>query len=149
MKNLILFSTFFISIFLYSQDSDTTVLSIEGLNLNKTKAVVFSTDTDSPYTLVKAKEAIEKDELVLVNLIGFSGAGNMNLKQAQIFAEKYNIQLESLGCVRFWDVEEEDIPGFNNEIINFLCLKYGLQVRIEFNDLHSKPPTNEIFQPFD
>ncbi len=103
--------------------------------LKNHKGVVLTPNMDCPYTVEKAKEAIVKDKLRIIVRTDFTGAWETEVDKTNDFLKKYNLVISYVGCVRSWNIEEEDISGFNKEIIDFLCLKYGLKVRIEYNDL--------------
>ncbi len=122
----------------YSQDNDSleselildTLIDISWIYDIEvtTEQIVIS----CPYTVENAIKDIKNNSPKLVVQIGFTGPRIINQTKSTAFQKKYNVNFEYLGCIRGWNIEDEDVPGYNETILAHLSKKYGNQVREEF-----------------
>ncbi len=90
---------------------------------------------ECPYNINMAKKAIESNQLSIVIHGGIIGFPEANEKNKEKFLKKYNVQFDYLGCIRMWDVMEEDPHGYNETILEHLSKTVDKNVRKELEQI--------------
>ncbi|MCB9195065.1 MAG: hypothetical protein H6600_09405 [Flavobacteriales bacterium] len=114
---------------------NSDLLIIDPIFLVNSNEIVIEKLPPSPYNINNAHKYIRNNNLTIVILGGFTGFGNIDQAKQKTFKDKYNVTFEYLGCVRYWDLEDEDIYGFNKTMFDFLSYKFETDVRKEFKQI--------------
>jgi hypothetical protein len=72
----------------------------------------------------------------LVFSIAFTGKSGLNEIRTKAFQEKYKVEFEYLGCMRWWNSKDEDVNGYNNTTLEYLVSTWGNVVKKEFEDMY-------------
>lgn len=91
-----------------------------------------------PYTIEKAKRAIKQNSLTYVISIVFLGGSNLNSDMCKYFEAMYNVRFDYLGCTRTWDITNEDVKGYNQEIMDHLIKIHGERVKEDLKLIYVK-----------
>lgn len=124
------------------QETPTEDWAVEAVEIDWSSLTVYQ---ESPYTLAKAKENIEKDSISIIIFCGFIGCPNFDIYKTIEFQDKYDVRFSYLGCVRYWSTTNEDTNGFNEITWDHLVKKYGNQIVDDFNSLEIEEVRIEEF----
>jgi hypothetical protein len=110
-----------------SFDPTTMIVSIDPIEL-----------PECPYTIENAEKNIENEFYSIVISGGFQGFPEMDSSRCALFQKKYNVSFSYEGCMRVYDITNEDFEGYNKTMFEALTLRYGAIVKTEFNALYVK-----------
>lgn len=137
MKYLAVLIVLLLNNFYYTQDNDSLTSYIIPIPPPITDGVVVLDHPhhECPYTVENAIKDIKQDSLKIVIQIGFTGLEDYNKRRALEFQAQYNVNFDFLGCMRGWDVNEEDTYGYNEIIFKHLVEKHGEYIKQEFDHI--------------
>lgn len=95
----------------------------------------FTWPPPCPYTIENAKKDIENKTLTIVILGDFTGFQELNEIKKESFQIKYNVDFEYIGCLRNWEIKDEDFSGYNKTILDYLVNNYGTEVLKEYDEI--------------